>query len=83
MLQSVGRIEEILDKDASLLQHQCRTVASGIAAVRAYADSSFILRLVTTEPGSRETIAEYRRVGKPPLFFLPLHSLEVGNGILG
>ena len=50
--------------------------------MRAYADSSFILRLVTTEPGSRETIAEYRRVGKPALFFLPLHSLEVGNGIL-
>lgn len=50
--------------------------------MRAYADSSFILRLVTTEPGSQETIAEYRRAGKPPLFFLPLHSLEVRNGIL-
>jgi len=50
--------------------------------VRAYADTSFILRLVTTEPGSQDTIAEYRRAGKPPLFFLPLHSLEVRNGIL-
>jgi class I fructose-bisphosphate aldolase len=27
VLQSVGRIEEILDKDASLLEHQCRTIA--------------------------------------------------------
>jgi hypothetical protein len=35
-----------------------------------------------TEPGSPETVAEYRRVGKPPLFFLPLHALEVRNGIL-
>lgn len=49
--------------------------------MRAYADSSFVLRLVTTEPGSQETIAAYRRVGKPRLFFLPLHSLEVRNGI--
>jgi predicted nucleic acid-binding protein len=49
--------------------------------VRAYADSSFILRLITMEPGSPETVAEYRRLGKPPLFFLPLHALEVRNGI--
>lgn len=50
--------------------------------MRAYADSSFILRLITTEPGSSETIAEYRHLGKPPLFFLPLHGLEVRNSIL-
>jgi hypothetical protein len=50
--------------------------------VRAYADSSFILRLITTEPGSPETVAEYRRAGKPQLFFLPLHALEVRNGVL-
>lgn len=50
--------------------------------MRAYADSSFVLRLVTKEPGSEETIADYRRAGKPRLFFLPLHSLEVRNGIL-
>jgi len=49
--------------------------------VRAYADSSFVLRLITTEPGSLEAVAEYRRVGKPRLFFLPLHALEVRNGI--
>jgi predicted nucleic acid-binding protein len=50
--------------------------------VRAYADSSFILRLVLTEPGSEQAIAEYRRSGRPPLFFLPLHALEVRSVIL-
>ena len=50
--------------------------------MRAYADSSFILRLVTAEADSEEVIAEYRRIGKPPLFFLPLHALEVRNAIL-
>ena len=50
--------------------------------MRAYADSSFILRLVLKEPDSEEIIAEYRRTGRPPLFFLPLHALEVRNAIL-
>jgi predicted nucleic acid-binding protein len=50
--------------------------------VRTYADSSFILRLVTCEVDSPETIAEYRRLGSPKLFFLPLHGLEVRNAIL-
>ena len=50
--------------------------------MRAYADSSFILRLVTGEADSPRTIAEYRRVGSPKLFFLPLHALEVRNAIL-
>jgi hypothetical protein len=50
--------------------------------VRTYADSSFILRLVTGETDSPETIAEYRRLGSPKLFFLPLHALEVRNAIL-
>lgn len=50
--------------------------------MRTYADSSFILRLVTGETDSPETIAEYRRLGSPKLFFLPLHSLEVRNAIL-
>jgi len=49
--------------------------------VRAYADSSFILRLVTAETDSEATIAEYRRVRKTQLFFLPLHALEVRNAI--
>ncbi len=50
--------------------------------MRAYADSSFILRLVTSEAESENSIAEYRRLGYPPLFFLPLHGLEVRNAIL-
>jgi predicted nucleic acid-binding protein len=50
--------------------------------VRAYADSSFILRLVTIEAESENAMAEYRRLDYPPLFFLPLHSLEVRNAIL-
>jgi predicted nucleic acid-binding protein len=50
--------------------------------VRTYADSSFILRLITGEPESPQTIAEYRRLGSPKLFFLPLHDLEVRNAIL-
>jgi len=50
--------------------------------VRAHADSSFILRLVTGEADSPQTIAEYRRLGSPKLFFVPLHGLEVRNAIL-
>ncbi|HXP61622.1 MAG TPA: hypothetical protein VN829_14085 [Dongiaceae bacterium] len=50
--------------------------------MRAYADSSFILRLVTGETDSPVAIAEYRRLGSPKLFFLPLHALEVRNAIL-
>ncbi len=49
--------------------------------MRAYADSSFLVRLITTEPDSAEAIAAYRHCGKPPLFFLPLHCLEVRNAI--
>jgi predicted nucleic acid-binding protein len=50
--------------------------------VRAYADSSFILRLVIGEADSPQVIAEYRRLGSPKLFYLSLHALEVGNAIL-
>jgi hypothetical protein len=50
--------------------------------VRAYADSSFVLRLVIMEAESEDTMAEYRRLDFPPLFFLPLHALEVRNAIL-
>lgn len=50
--------------------------------MRAYADSSFILRLVTGEADSPQTVAEYRRFGSPKVFYLPLHSLEVRNAIL-
>ena len=50
--------------------------------MRAYADSSFILRLVNGEADSPQTIAAYRRLGSPKLFFVPLHALEVRNAIL-
>jgi hypothetical protein len=49
--------------------------------VRTYADSSFILRLVTGEAGAEPAGAEYRRLGRPDLFYLPLHALEVENAI--
>jgi hypothetical protein len=49
--------------------------------VRVYADSSFILRLVTGESGAEAAGAEYRRLGRPAIFYLPLHALEVENGI--
>ncbi len=49
--------------------------------MRVYADSSVILRLVTGESGAQQTAAEYRRLGRPSLFYLPLHALEVENGI--
>ena len=50
--------------------------------MRVYADSSFILRMVTAEVESPATIAQYRSLGHPSLFFLPLHALEVRNAIL-
>ena len=49
--------------------------------MRTYADTSFLVKLVTDEPGSETTIAEFRRLDFPPLFFLPLHALEVANAI--
>ena len=49
--------------------------------MRAYADTSFVVRLVTTEPGTEAAMAAFRRLDFPPLFFLPLHGLEVVNAI--
>jgi len=49
--------------------------------MRAYADSSFLVKLLSQEPDSSLAVGEYRRLGRPPLFFLPLHALEVRNGI--
>ena len=49
--------------------------------MRVYADSSVILRLVTGETGAQQAAAEYRRLGRPSFFYLPLHALEVENGI--
>ena len=49
--------------------------------MRAYGDSSFLAKLVSREDGSDAAQAEYRRLDLPPLFFLPLHALEVENAI--
>ena len=50
--------------------------------MRAYADTSFLLKLLSHEPDSLAAVDEYRRLGQPALFFLPLHGLEVRNAIL-
>lgn len=49
--------------------------------MRAYADTSFLVKLLTGEPGTVRAAADYRHLGRPPVFFLPLHSLEVTNAI--
>ncbi len=49
--------------------------------MRAYADTSFLVRLIAEEPGSAEARADYHRLSRPALFYLPLHSLEVANAV--
>jgi predicted nucleic acid-binding protein len=49
--------------------------------MRVYADTSFLVRLVTEEPGTERAMADYHRLGRPPIFYLPLHSLEVANAV--
>jgi predicted nucleic acid-binding protein len=49
--------------------------------MRAYADTSFLVRLLTQEPGTVAAVGLYRSIGRPPVFFLPLHALEVANAI--
>jgi predicted nucleic acid-binding protein len=49
--------------------------------MRAYGDTSFLVKLVTDEPGSEAAMAKFRRLDFPTLFFLPLHGLEVANAI--
>lgn len=49
--------------------------------MRVYADTSFLVRLVTGEPGTEAAMADYHRLGRPALFYLPLHSLEVANAV--
>jgi predicted nucleic acid-binding protein len=50
--------------------------------MRVYADTSFLLKLLAQEPDTGIVIAQYRRMGSPALYFLPLHALEVRNAIL-
>ncbi|PYL01516.1 MAG: hypothetical protein DME19_01385 [Verrucomicrobia bacterium] len=49
--------------------------------MRAYADTSFMVKLVADEPGSKAAMAEFRRLDFPPLFFLPVHGIEVADAI--
>lgn len=49
--------------------------------MKAYADTSFIVKLVTVEADSEAAMAEFRRLDFPRLVYLPLHSLEVSNAI--
>jgi predicted nucleic acid-binding protein len=47
----------------------------------AYADSSFILRLIVGEADSEAAVAVYRHTGRPVLPYLWLHQLEVENAL--
>lgn len=49
--------------------------------MRAYADTSFLVKLLVEEPGTAGAVADYRHLGRPAVFFLPLHGLEVTNAI--
>ncbi len=49
--------------------------------MRIYADTSFLVKLMSGEPGGAEAVAEYRRRNRPRLVYLPLHALEVENAI--
>jgi predicted nucleic acid-binding protein len=49
--------------------------------MRVYPDTSFLVRLVTEEPGTETAQAEYHRLGRPAMFYLPLHALEVANAV--
>lgn len=49
--------------------------------MRTYADTSFLVKLLSEEPGAARAVAEYRRLERPRLFYLPLHALEVENAI--
>jgi predicted nucleic acid-binding protein len=49
--------------------------------MRAYADTSFLVKLLTQEPGTTAAVDLFRGIGRPPVFFLPLHALEVVNAI--
>src|SRR5258706_12657566 len=49
--------------------------------MRVYADTSFLVRLLTEEPETAAAVSDYRSLGRPRMFFLSLHSLEVANAI--
>lgn len=47
----------------------------------AYADSSFLVRLIVDEAGSQEAVDTFRRLQRPQLLFNHLHALEVRNSL--
>lgn len=49
--------------------------------MKTYADTSFLVKLLSEETLAREAVAEYRRLGRPRLCYLPLHALEIENAI--
>ncbi len=49
--------------------------------MRVYADTSFVVKLIAREAGTDEAVAQFRRLGRPALPFLPLHALEAENAI--
>ena len=49
--------------------------------MRAYADTSFVVKLLAGEQSTPAAVDLYRSLGRPPVFYLPLHSLEVANAI--
>lgn len=49
--------------------------------MRTYADTSFLAKLVTPEAGTEAAVGEMRRLGRPRLFYAPLHALELTNAI--
>ncbi len=46
-----------------------------------YADSSFLLRLISREIGSEAAVDAFRKLGRPRMAFTPLHEIEVRNGL--
>src|SRR5947207_231172 len=49
--------------------------------MRTYADTSFLVKLLSEEAGAAIAVAEYRRLARPRLFYLSLHGLEIENAI--
>jgi predicted nucleic acid-binding protein len=49
--------------------------------LKVYADTSFLVKLLTREQGSEAAVGEFRRLGRPALVYLPLHALETENAI--
>ncbi len=49
--------------------------------MRAYADTSFLVRLLVRDPDNAAADAAHRRIGRPFLIYTPFHHLEVANAL--